>query len=105
MNQILLRLSMVLLASALARGNAEPQAVTSPETVVVQSGQLQLRGLLWRPQGAGPFPAVLFNHGWSGAPMDLAQTQVVARGLTGPTFGKHGYALLWLFRRGEGLSS
>ena len=50
------------LAAALAVG-ADSQVPGGPDTVVVQSGALTLRALLWRPHGRAPFPAVLFNHG------------------------------------------
>src|SRR5215469_17594532 len=70
-----------------------------PETVVVQSGALKLRGLLWWPAGRGPFPAVLFNHGSGSIPEPRLP------GSLGPVFARHGYAFLWLFRRGAGLSS
>jgi len=75
-----------------------------PETVVVQSGSLQLRALLWRPAGPGPFPAVVFNHGEAPQPMTAAQAEAVARSAVGPAFQRHGYLLLMPFRRGEGLS-
>ncbi len=78
---------------------ADGQALGAPETVVVQSGALTLRGLLWRPSGPGPFPAVLFNHG-SGSLPDLKNP-----GTLGPAFARHGYAFLYLFRRGTGLSA
>jgi hypothetical protein len=39
------------------------QAPGRPETVLVHSGALKLRALVWRPRGAGTFPAVMFNHG------------------------------------------
>ena len=78
---------------------ADGQALGAPETVVVQSGALTLRGLLWRPNGSGPFPAVLFNHG-SGSVPDLKNPAIL-----GPAFARHGYAFLYLFRRGAGLSA
>jgi len=68
------------------------------DRVVVSSGTLHLTGLLWKPTGAGPFPAVLFNHG--AGPTDPARAQDI-----GPLFAKHGYAFLYLFRRGYGLSA
>jgi dienelactone hydrolase len=106
MTKMFSRLTIVALAllSVPVAAPAQTQPIATAEMVVVKSGDLQLKGLFWRPAGVGPFPAVLFNHGWSAASIDLAQAQTVARGLTGPTFAKHGYALLWLFRRGEGLS-
>jgi carboxymethylenebutenolidase len=76
------------------------QSATSlnPTNVVVPSGALQLTGLLWTPAGAGPFPAILFSHGSSRT--DPARAQDI-----GPTFAKHGYVFLYLFRRGHGLSA
>jgi dienelactone hydrolase len=35
----------------------------SPEVVTFTSGALTLHGFLYRPAGAGPFPAIVFNHG------------------------------------------
>lgn len=80
------------------------QVLAPPETVVVRSGNLQLKALLWRPNGPGPFPAVVFNHGEAPRPMTPAQAAAVARSALGPTFQRHGYLLLSPFRRGEGLS-
>src|SRR5262245_51833954 len=34
-----------------------------PTVVAFQSGDKLLHGYLARPEGAGPFPAVIFNHG------------------------------------------
>jgi dienelactone hydrolase len=93
------------LAAALAVG-AESQVAVGPDTVVVQSGVLALRALLWAPPGRGPFPAVLFNHGSghaSGVDPSGRQDQRHPDVL-GPMFAKHGYVFLYLFRRGDGLS-
>src|SRR5689334_22293089 len=35
----------------------------SAERVEYPSGQLKLPGLLYKPAGKGPFPAVIWNHG------------------------------------------
>jgi carboxymethylenebutenolidase len=78
-----------------------PRAIAA-DTVVVPSGTLRLRALLWMPDGPGPFPAILFNPG-AGCSIPPA---VAARAADiGPTFVKHGYAFLVLFRRGDGLSA
>ena len=82
-------------APTLASGQS---AEATPATVVVPSGPLQLKALLWRPVGLGPFPAVLFTHG--SGPTDPAKAHRI-----GPLFAKHGYVFLYLFRRGDGLSS
>ena len=81
----------------------QPLTPLAPETVVVSSGTLRLTGLLWRPEGAGSFPAILFSHG-SGRRVDTALAR--ERALTiGPVFAKHGYVFLHVFRRGYGLSA
>jgi dienelactone hydrolase len=92
---------VALLAFALTCSAAARQAHPAPESVVVTSGTLQLRALLFRPPGDGPFPAVLFNHGSyvSSSPMEPETPAIV-----GQVFARHGYALLFLFRQGIGLS-
>ena len=99
----LLLLTMGL--SLALRGRAVAQAA-GPDTVVIQSGGLELRALLYRPEGPGPFPAVLFNHGSGHASGRDSSGRVDQRHpeLLGPLFVKHGYLFLYLFRRGDGLS-
>lgn len=83
-----------------------PQSIT-PQIVVVPSGNLRLKGYFWRPAGSAPCPAVLFVHG-SGS-TDASHTGGFAitetAEMLAPTFIKHGYAFLYLFRRGQGLSA
>jgi dienelactone hydrolase len=102
------RLQMVVLAvvatatATVARGQA-----TAPDTVVVHSGSITLRALVWRPSGRGPFPAILINHGSGRTPEQLAQRgpyENQAETL-GPVFAHHGYVAFFLFRRGVGLSA
>ncbi|HWJ24817.1 MAG TPA: dienelactone hydrolase family protein [Gemmatimonadaceae bacterium] len=107
------RTRALLLALALAGAPAtrvEAQASAAPDTVVVRSGALTLRALLWRPDRGGPFPAVLFNHGSghgirapSGDHDEHPMEWQAAR--LGPVFARHGYVFLYLFRRGTGLSA
>lgn len=80
---------------------APGQASMGPDTVAVRNEALNLHALLWRPAGQGPFPAVLFIHG-SGAGRERQLAQAAA---VGPIFAKHGYVLLFVFRRGSGLSA
>jgi carboxymethylenebutenolidase len=78
-----------------------------PDTVVVSNGKLRLKAFLWKPAGPGPFPAVLFCHGSGGADADhtagLPITEAAEK--LAPLFLKHGYAFMYLFRRGQGLSA
>jgi carboxymethylenebutenolidase len=38
-------------------------AAAQPEEVKFSSGKLTLNGFLYKPEGNGPFPAILYNHG------------------------------------------
>jgi carboxymethylenebutenolidase len=93
-----------LTSTALAVGQ---QASIAQETIVVPSGKLRLKAFLWKPAGSGPFPAVLFCHGSGGA--DAGHTAGLPITEAGeklaPLFLKHGYAFMYLFRRGQGLSA
>jgi dienelactone hydrolase len=87
------------LAATAQTGKTAP---ASPREVIVASGPLKLRALLWIPRGATPFPAILFNHG-SGhrnGRLDHRHPE-----LLGPLFARHGYVFMYLFRRGDGLSA
>ena len=104
------RIALLLLALASSRTvSSTGQALGAPDTVIVHSGALTLHALLWRPVGAGPFPAVFFNHGsghgirapsgdYDEHPMEWQA------GVLGPVFARHGYLFFFLFRRGTGLS-
>jgi carboxymethylenebutenolidase len=100
------RLMLALVLSSASGVRCMAQS-SRPETVVVPSGDLKLRALLCRPAGRGPFPAVLFNHG-SGhaAGVDRSGRRDQRHpDLIGPVFARHGYLFLYLFRRGDGLST
>ena len=74
------------------------KSTLSPEIVSFRSETLTLKGLLWRPEGKGPFPAVLYNHG-SGRDYERQFAAL------GPLFASRGYVLLAPYRRGHGLSA
>jgi dienelactone hydrolase len=96
----------LVLAGALAT-TARGQSTGGPETVVVHNGPITLHALLWRPQGRGPFPAILLNHGSGRIPEELKQLgpyEGQAETL-GPLFARHGYVFLFPFRQGVGLSA
>jgi dienelactone hydrolase len=67
-----------------------------PELVAFQSGANTLHGFLYRPSGAAPFPAIIFNHGSEELPGDK-------RGQA-RFFVKHGFVLFVPHRRGHGRS-
>jgi len=66
-----------------------------------------LRALLWRPDGAGPFPAVLLNHGSGRTRKELERLGPYEKQAEaiGPVFARHGYVFMYLFRRGVGPSA
>jgi carboxymethylenebutenolidase len=97
--------ALPLLLSLAAFGQSSQSIV--PQIVDIPSGNLRLKGYFWQPAGPGPFPAVLFNHGSGGADAQhtAGQTMAEAAANLAPVFLKHGYAFLYLCRRGQGLSA
>jgi carboxymethylenebutenolidase len=95
------------LVLALTAATAWGQTSGGPETVLIHSGSATLHAMLWRPQGRGPFPAILLNHGSGRTPEDLKRLGPYEQNpaILGPVFARHGYVFLYLFRRGVGLST
>jgi carboxymethylenebutenolidase len=101
-------IQVFLLTLCLASPVSARAEIQAPDTVVVPNGQLKLKGLLWKPAGRGPFPAVLFNHGsWpTNNPSVRPAAEILQQAAAlGPVFARHGFAFLFLFRRGAGLSA
>ena len=103
--EVFMKTSVFLLMLALGfvlSDRVEGQTLNGPVTVIVHSGALELRALMWLPSGHGPFPAILFNHGsgHAGGRGDHRHPE-----LLGPLFARHGYVFLYLYRRGDGLSA
>ena len=86
--------------SARARQPAPSAGQPGGEVVAFASGNLTLHGVVHRPTGAGPFPAVLYNHG-SAPGMMSAQ----AADALGPLFATRGWVFFMPFRRGQGMSA
>ena len=59
-----------------------------------------LRGVLYKPDGPGPFPGLIYNHG--SAPGMLNQQAFEA---LGPLFARRGWVFFAPYRRGQGLSA
>ena len=94
---------LACIVGALMSCSARPQSAPQSPGVVVTYDQTRLRaplrGLLYKPDGAGPFPTVLYSHG--SAPGSL-NTQ--AFDVLGPAFVTRGWAMFAPYRRGQGLS-
>jgi carboxymethylenebutenolidase len=67
-----------------------------PEEVTFPSGKLVLHGFLYRPEGSGPFPAVLYNHGSERNPGQKPEL--------GRLFSDRGYVFFVPHRRSHGRS-
>jgi dipeptidyl aminopeptidase/acylaminoacyl peptidase len=74
--------------------------VSAADEVSFSSGNLTLHGVLYKPEGTGPFPAVLYNHG--SAPGMLSSEAFNA---LGPLFVGRGWVFFAPYRRGQGLSA
>src|SRR5260370_27722960 len=77
-----------------------PSVLAVAETVTFPSGEITLHGVLYKPEGTGPFPAVVYNHG--SAPGMMSEQAFAA---LGPVFASHGWVFLGPYRRGQGLSA
>ena len=73
-----------------------PVRLESESLVAFPSGALTLHGFLYRPPGAGPFPAVVFNHGSEALPGDMRGQAAF--------YLPHGFVLFVPHRRGQGRS-
>lgn len=71
-------------------------AQSKPEEVSFPSGGRELHGFIWTPEGAGPFPAILWNHGSEKLP---GSQPILAKFYTA-----HAYVFFVPHRRGQGRS-
>jgi len=71
-------------------------AAAEPEEVSFRSGNYELRGFLYRPEGSGPFRAILYNHGSEDKPGWKPEL--------GQYFTRHGYVFFVPHRRSHGRS-
>src|SRR5205809_457651 len=89
----------VMLAAAQASAE-KPSAAITPETVTFESGSITLHGLLYKPDGPGPFPAVLYNHGSARGMLSNEAFEAIA-----PVYTSRGWVFFAPYRRGQGLSA
>jgi carboxymethylenebutenolidase len=92
--------ALTALAAALLPVPVNAQSATvAPQTVSFDSGTVHLHGLIYKPAGSGPFPAVLYNHGSAPGLTNNAAFEAIA-----PAFLAHGWIFFAPYRRGQGLS-
>jgi carboxymethylenebutenolidase len=96
--EVLTRRIKRLLCGALlfAFANNTCIAQSQPEEVVFPSRGRQLHGFLWRPEGNGPFAAIVWNHG--SEKMPGSQPALAS------FYTAHSYVFLAPHRRGQGRS-
>lgn len=75
-----------------------PKLSFTTQVVSFPSDRLTLKGVLYRPAGEGPFPAILYNHG-------SAMDSSAAFEQLGPFFASRGWIFFAPYRRGQGLSA
>lgn len=90
-------LGLVLAGALGAQESAAP--AYSKQRVSFKNGDLSLVGFLFRPSGAGPFPAIVWNHGSERNPGTGPQFDSVAA-----IFVPAGYVVFAPMRRGHGYS-
>ena len=76
---------------------AAPQAPFNKQKISFKSGGLTLAGYVFKPDGAGPFPTLIWNHGSEQNPSGGPQFDSVAA-----IFVPAGYAVVAPVRRGQG---
>jgi carboxymethylenebutenolidase len=77
-----------------------PQSRLPGKVVSFPSGQLTLHGVVYMPAGAGPFPAVVYNHGSAEGMLSKEAFDAL-----GPVFARRGWVFFGPYRRGQGLSA
>ena len=83
--------------------SAQAATTISPspgEVVSFPSGNLTLSGLIYKPSGPGPFPAVLADHGSAPGMLNNQAFDAI-----GPRFAARGWVFFAPYRRGQGLSA
>jgi carboxymethylenebutenolidase len=82
-----------------AQGPSEALITPPRQPITFNAGDHELRGILFRPQGEGPFPALIWNHGSEKAPGATSEFESVAS-----IFVPAGYVVFAPVRRGHGYS-
>jgi dienelactone hydrolase len=87
--------AFLVVALLIAKQSAWGQTA-QPELIGFKSGNLELKGFVWRPSGDGPFSALLWNHGSEKSPGSVDSVA--------PYFVSKGYVFFVPHRRGQGRS-
>jgi carboxymethylenebutenolidase len=74
--------------------------LSGADDVAFPSGDITLHGVVYRPEGNGPFPAVVYNHGSAAGMLSKTAFEEL-----GPVFASHGWVFFGPYRHGQGLSA
>ena len=88
----------LLLGSAFFLVTSPTSAADLPQEVTIQAGQYQLHGCFWTPDGPGPYPVMIFNHGSEKNPAPCGPPDL------GYFYQKKGFAFFTFQRHGHGAS-
>jgi dienelactone hydrolase len=91
---------------AAIRAHSTPYPVLQPGqqpglAMTFKSGDLTLKGVIYKPNGQGPFPAILYNHGGDGRD-PRTREQLNSQPELAQFYNKHGFVFFHPFRRGIG---
>ena len=87
----------IALSLLLASGTARAER---PDVIYFQNKTKSLGGELFKPNGDGPFPAILYNHGSAPGMLNSEASKNI-----GPLFAAKGWVFFMPYRRGQGLSA
>ena len=73
-------------------------AFDKPTEVTIQAGEYQLHGCFWTPEGPGPYPVMIFNHGSEKDPAPCGPPDL------GYFYQQKGFAFFTVQRHGHGAS-
>ena len=93
-----LRFLAHLLCSLFFFINSPAFSADKPQEVTIQAGQYQLHGCYLTPNGQGPYPVVIFNHGSEKNPAPCGPPDL------GYFYQKKGFAFFTFQRHGHGAS-
>ncbi len=72
-----MRTVLMLVYAVLALADAPAFAADKPQEVTIPAGAYQLHGCYWTPDGPGPYPVMIFNHGSEKNPAPCGPPELV----------------------------
>ncbi|WP_229711100.1 dienelactone hydrolase family protein [Agarivorans gilvus] len=104
-NTMIIRATIIFIAllSSAAQANEQGEniSLTMTESGLLWDKQIQLQATLYKPDGKGPFPLVIFNHGSTG-PGQIPASLTINPWQFGRYLKQQNIALLVPMRRGRG---